>query len=90
MIEVISVKNVCKRFGKRTVLDNVSLKVPSGVVFALLGDNGAGKSALIRSMLGYTKLNSGSISVCGLDPLKQPLEIRRKVGDVSDAPGLYE
>ncbi|MCY2984738.1 MAG: ABC transporter ATP-binding protein [Planctomycetota bacterium] len=90
MSEVISVNNVSKRFGKKTVLDNISLKVPSGVVFALLGENGAGKSTLIRSMLGYTKLNSGSISVCGLDPLKKPLEIRRQVGYVSDAPGLYE
>ena len=90
MSEVISVNNISKRFGKRTVLNNVSLKVPSGVVFALLGENGAGKSTLIRSMLGYTKLNSGSISVCGLDPLKKPLEIRRRVGYVSDAPSLYE
>ena len=90
MSEVISVNNVCKRFGKRTVLDSVSMKVPSGVVFALLGENGAGKSTLIRSMLGYTKLNSGNILVCGMDPLKQPLEIRRKVGYVSDSPGLYE
>ena len=90
MSEVISVNNVSKRFGKRTALDNVSMKVPSGVVFALLGENGAGKSTLIRSMLGYTKLNSGNISVCGMDPLKQPLEIRRKVGYVSDSPGLYE
>ena len=90
MSEVISVNNVSKRFGQKIVLDNISLKVPSGVVFALLGENGAGKSTLIRSMLGYTKLNSGSISVCGLDPLKKPLEIRRQVGYVSDAPGLYE
>jgi ABC-2 type transport system ATP-binding protein len=90
MSEVIQVNNVCKRFGKRTVLDNVTLKVPAGVVFALLGENGAGKSTLIRSMLGYSKLDSGSISVCGMDPLKKPLEIRRQVGYVSDAPGLYE
>lgn len=90
MSEVISVNNVSKRFGKRMVLENVSMKVPSGVVFALLGENGAGKSTLIRTMLGYTKLNSGTISICGLDPLKQPLEIRRKVGYVSDSPGLYE
>ncbi len=90
MSEVISVNNISKRFGRRTVLNNVSLKVPPGVVFALLGENGAGKSTLIRSMLGYTKLNSGSISVCGLDPLKKPLEIRRRVGYVSDAPSLYE
>ena len=74
MSEVISVNNVSKRFGKKTVLDNISLKVPSGVVFALLGENGAGKPTLIRSMLGYTKLSSGSISVCGLDPLKKPLD----------------
>lgn len=90
MSEVISVKNVSKRFGKKTVLDKVSMNVPSGVVFALLGENGAGKSTLIRSMLGYMKLNSGSISVCGMDPLKQPLELRRRVGYVSDAPSLYE
>jgi len=90
MSEVISVNNVSKRFGKKTVLNNVSLTVPSGVVFALLGENGAGKSTLIRSMLGYTQLDSGSISVCGMDPVKKPLEIRRRVGYVSDAPGLYE
>ena len=90
MSEVIHVNSVSKRFGKRTVLDNVTLKVPAGVVFALLGENGAGKSTLIRSMLGYVKVDSGSISVCGMDPLKKPLEIRRQVGYVSDAPGLYE
>lgn len=90
MSEMIRVNNVCKRFGKRTVLNNVSFQVPSGVVFALLGENGAGKSTLIKSMLGYNKLDSGNIAVCGLDPVKQPLEIRRKVGYVSDAPGLYE
>jgi ABC-2 type transport system ATP-binding protein len=90
MSEMIRVNNVCKRFGKRTVLKNVSFQVPTGVVFALLGENGAGKSTLIKSMLGYNKLDSGNIAVCGLDPIKQPLEIRRKVGYVSDAPGLYE
>lgn len=90
MSEMIRVNNVCKRFGKRTVLKNVSFQVPSGVVFALLGENGAGKSTLIKSMLGYNKLDSGNIAVCGLDPVKQPLEIRRKVGYVSDVPGLYE
>jgi ABC-2 type transport system ATP-binding protein len=90
MSEMIRVNNDCKRFGKRTVLNNVSFQVPAGVVFALLGENGAGKSTLIKSMLGYNKLDSGNIAVCGLDPVKQPLEIRRKVGYVSDVPGLYE
>jgi ABC-2 type transport system ATP-binding protein len=88
--EVIRVENVCKTFSRRQVLDQVSFTVPSGVVFALLGENGAGKSTLIRSMLGYIKLDSGKVSVSGLDPARQPLELRCKVGYVSDAPGLYE
>jgi ABC-2 type transport system ATP-binding protein len=90
MSEVINVQKVSKRFGRKTVLDNVTFQVPQGVVFALLGENGAGKSTLIRSMLGYCKINAGSIKVCGLDPLRAPLEIRRRVGYVSDAPSLYE
>ncbi len=90
MNPVIQVQNVSKRFGRRTVLDNVTLNVPRGVVFALLGENGAGKSTLIRSMLGYHKLDSGTVTVCELDPGVAPLDIRRRVGYVSDAPGLYE
>ena len=90
MREVISVNRANKRFGEKIALNNVSFAVPTGVVFALLGENGAGKSTLIRSLLGYVKLNSGIVSVCGLDPLKKPLELRRRVGYVSDAPGLYE
>lgn len=90
MSEAISIENVSKRFGRRTVLDRVSLAVPQGVVFALLGENGAGKSTLIRSMLGYHNVDVGSITVCGLDPKRDALAIRRKVGYVSDAPAMYE
>lgn len=86
----IAINHVSKTFGKRAVLKDVSLGVPKGVVFALLGENGAGKSTLIRGMLGYHKFSSGDIQVCGLNPVQQPLEVRRLVGYVSDAPGLYE
>lgn len=90
MKTAIAIENVSKRYGRRTVLDQVSLNVPAGVVFALLGENGAGKSTLIRGLLGYHRFNAGRIEVCGFDPVKQPLELRRSVGYVSDAPGLYE
>ncbi|MCC7333999.1 MAG: ABC transporter ATP-binding protein [Pirellulaceae bacterium] len=90
MISAIHVQDVSKRFGRRKVVDQVTFEVPQGVVFALLGENGAGKSTLIRSMLGYHKIDGGHIEVCGLDPRDSPLEIRRRVGYVSDAPGLYE
>ena len=86
----ISIDHVTKRFGRHEVLHDVSLQVPEGVVFALLGENGAGKSTLIRGLLGYHKFQSGDVQVCGCNPFKQPLEVRRQVGYVSDAPSLYE
>jgi ABC-2 type transport system ATP-binding protein len=89
-MSTIKIKHATKRFRRQVVLDDISLEVPPGVVFALLGENGAGKSTLIRSLLGYHRLNSGEIEICGLDPLRQTLEIRRRVGYVSDAPCLYE
>ncbi|MEQ1826184.1 MAG: ABC transporter ATP-binding protein [Pirellula sp.] len=90
MSEAIVVQNLNKSFGRRAVLKDVSLRVPAGVVFALLGENGAGKSTLIRSLLGYHRFQKGSIEVLGLNPILQPLEIRRRVGYVADSPGLYE
>ena len=87
---VISVQGVCKRFNRRPVLQAVSLEVPNGCVFALLGENGAGKSTLIRGLLGYHKFDSGTVRIAGLDPHREPMEVRRKVGYVSDAPGLYD
>lgn len=90
MSEAIQVHEVCKRFGRHVALDKITFTVPRGVVFALLGENGAGKSTLIRSLLGYHNVNSGSINVLGLDPMRNPLDIRRRVGYVSDAPSFYE
>ena len=90
MSVAIKVHYVCKKFGRRTVLDNVSFEVPSGCVFALLGENGAGKSTLIRGLLGFHQFTSGSVEVLGANPAKQTMELRRKVGYVSDQPGLYE
>ncbi|MCR9291158.1 MAG: ABC transporter ATP-binding protein [bacterium] len=90
MSHAIKMDQISKRFGKLDVLDRVSLSVPQGTVFALLGENGAGKSTLIRGMLGYHKFNSGTISVLGMDPARETFELRRRVGYVADAPGLYE
>lgn len=90
MSHAITVERVSKSFGKKRVLEDVSLQVPKGVVFALLGENGAGKSTLIRGLLGYHRFDTGIIRVCGFDPQRQPIDLRRAVGYVSDAPGLYE
>jgi ABC-2 type transport system ATP-binding protein len=90
MDPIIRLKNVTKRFGAEVALDDVSLEVPGGVVFALLGENGAGKTTAIRIMLGLADPDSGQAEVLGLSSATQNLEIRRRVGYVAERPTLYE
>ncbi|MCE5303913.1 MAG: ABC transporter ATP-binding protein [Planctomycetaceae bacterium] len=90
MTSVIQLDRLTKRFGHETALDGVSVEVPSGVVFALLGENGAGKTTAIRIMLGLAEANSGHAEVLGLDSARQGLQIRQQVGYVPERPTLYQ
>jgi ABC-2 type transport system ATP-binding protein len=90
MPPVIRLERLTKRFGAHTALNEVSFEVPPGSVFAILGDNGAGKTTAIRIMLGLLEANSGRAEVLGLDSATKGLEIRQKVGYVSERPTLYE
>jgi ABC-2 type transport system ATP-binding protein len=90
MPPVIRLEKLSKHFGPHIALNEVSLAVPPGTVFALLGDNGAGKTTAIRIMLGLLEASSGKAEVLGLDSAAKGLEIRQKVGYVSERPTLYE
>jgi ABC-2 type transport system ATP-binding protein len=90
MAPIIRLENLTKRFGGEVALDQVSLEVPPGVVFALLGENGAGKTTAIRIMLGLAEANAGGAEVLGLPSAKQGLAIRQRVGYVPERPTLYE
>ena len=90
MKSVIHISEVTRRFGKTVALDNVSLDVPQGCVFALLGENGAGKTTIIRNLLGLDKVNRGKVEVLGMNPQKSGVEVRRRVGYVPDSPALYD
>src|SRR5687767_1301763 len=90
MNPVIELNNVIKLYGQHAALDHVSLEVPAGVVFALLGENGAGKTTAIRLMLGLTEATAGEVRVLGLDSRRDGLEIRRRVGYLPERPTLYE
>jgi ABC-2 type transport system ATP-binding protein len=90
MNHVITSNDLTMRFRGCDALLGVSLKIEPGTVFALLGENGAGKTTMIRIMTGFQQPTSGQCRVCGIDPVAQPLDVRRRIGYVSDAPALYD
>ncbi|MFG0333825.1 MAG: ABC transporter ATP-binding protein [Maioricimonas sp. JB049] len=90
MTPVVHLDNVTKRYRNVTALENVSLQIPPGVVCALLGANGAGKTTAIRVLLGLEPVDSGTASVLGIDSSTGGLEIRSRVGYVAEQPSLYD
>jgi ABC-2 type transport system ATP-binding protein len=90
MNPVVKFEGLTKRFGAETALDGVSFEVPPGVVFALLGENGAGKTTAIRILLGLLEADGGMSRVLGLDSRHDGLAIRRRVGYVAERPTLYD
>lgn len=80
MENIISVKNLTKDYGQNRGVFDVSLEVRKGEVFGFLGPNGAGKTTTIRHLLGFSKPQSGSCTIMGMDCWKQPCEIQKHLG----------
>ena len=78
-----------KRFGAVTAVDGVSLRAGDGEVTCLLGPNGAGKSTTVRMLHGLVRPDRGHVAVDGFDAASQPREVRRRIGVLPDALGLY-
>ncbi len=76
-------------FGKRTAVDDLQLKVPTGTVCGFLGRNGAGKTTTIQVLMNLLQPTAGRVEVLGLDPARDFLELRRQVGYVAENPVLY-
>ncbi len=87
---VISIAGLHKTFQRVSVLKNVTLHVPKGCVFGLVGENGAGKTTTIKHILGLLKPDEGQVTVCGSNPIKDPVKVLSQVGYLSelrDLPG---
>ena len=76
--------------GGTPALRDVSFEVPEGSVTAVLGANGAGKTTAIRCLLGLEEPDAGDVAVLGMDPRRDGLEVRRRVGYVAEQPALYD
>ena len=87
---VIEAKGLTKRYGQAIAVDALDLTVERGEIFGLLGPNGAGKTTTILLLLGLTEPTAGEVRVLGLDPLRQPLAVKRRVGYLPDAVGFYD
>src|SRR5262245_59564965 len=85
---IIDVTALSRRFDLKLALDNVSLRVPRGCVFGLVGENGAGKTTLIQHLLGLLKAQSGSVRVFGRDPVTDPVGTLGRIGYLSEARDL--
>jgi len=77
---LIEVQQVTKQFGAFTALENVSFRVEAGEVYGLLGENGAGKTTMMRMMATILRPTSGNIEVAGYSVIKEPNEVRRRIG----------
>jgi ABC-2 type transport system ATP-binding protein len=86
----IRIENLTKRYRDQAALDGLSLDVPEGSVYGLLGENGAGKTTTLQILLGLVAPDSGTAEVLGLNPVRHGLDIRRRVGYVPEQPALYE
>ncbi len=86
---MIELKGTTKVFERLVAVNNINLTINSGEVLALLGPNGAGKTTTVRMLSAMYKPTSGTVHVAGYDAVKQPYEVRRSVGVLTEAPGLY-
>jgi ABC-2 type transport system ATP-binding protein len=85
----LEVSGLTKKFGDRTVVDNVSLRIPRGSAFGYLGPNGAGKTTLIRMVLGLTRASAGSMRVLGVPVPAQRAQALERVGAIVEEPRFH-
>jgi ABC-2 type transport system ATP-binding protein len=89
MQKSVEVKGLTKKFGKFTAVDEVSFQIPSGEIFGLLGPNGAGKTTTIRMLCGVLIPTEGEVRVAGYDVVKQPENVKKNIGYMSQKFTLY-
>lgn len=86
---MVEVKNLTKRYGKITAVDDITFTVEAGEILGFLGPNGAGKSTTMNMITGYISSTSGTITVDGYDILENPKEAKSRIGYLPEIPPLY-
>ncbi len=90
MSTIVETHNLTKRYRDKLAVNALNLTIQEAEVFGFLGPNGAGKTTTILMLLGLTEPTSGRVSVCGFNPAREALEVKRRVGYLPENPGFYE
>ncbi len=90
MSAVVETKDLSKRYRDTLAVNALNLTVQEGEVFGFLGPNGAGKTTTILMLLGLTEPTSGGVAVCGFNPTRESLQVKRRVGYLPENPGFYD
>ena len=88
--EFVSVQNLAVSYGRLTAVKGISFAIPRGAVFGFIGPNGAGKSSTIRVLATLQRPSVGRVRIAGIDVVKDPKAVRRRLGYVPDSFGIYE
>src|SRR5260370_4822813 len=86
---MISVKDLSKRYARNTAVDHISFEVEKGQIVGFLGPNGAGKTTAMRMLTFFLPPSSGTATVAGFDVVEAPLEVKKRIGYLPEAPPLY-
>lgn len=86
---MLKITNLTKKFGEKTAVDNISLNVESGDIFAFIGHNGAGKTTTIKCIVGIADLSGGDIFVNGISVKQNPMECKKQIAYIPDNPDIY-
>jgi gliding motility-associated transport system ATP-binding protein len=86
---MISVKDLSKRYARNTAVDHISFEVEKGQIVGFLGPNGAGKTTTMRMLTCFLPPTAGTATVAGFDVLEAPMEVKKRIGYLPEAPPLY-
>jgi len=87
---IIETEGLTKRYGSYTAVNQLTFQIREGEVFGFLGPNGAGKTTTLLMFLGLTEPTAGKVLVCGVDPTRDPLHVKEKVGYLPENVGFYD
>lgn len=90
MKNILGIKNVSKKIGKKQILKDITLEVKQGEIFGFVGPNGAGKTTLIKTMLGLYKQDSGSITINGFNIKTEFEKAMENIGAIIENPEMYD